>query len=127
MSFPFNAHQGLVIVAARLTGPLGSGALQLALDTGALTTFINPSILAAAGYHSTSAGQRTQVLTPGGIIVAPIVTIDSLTAIGKTRILVPVVSAPLDPSAGIDGLLGLDFLRGLSLTLDFVAGQITLT
>jgi hypothetical protein len=33
----------------------------------------------------------------------------------------------LPPGAGVDGLLGLDFLRGQSLTIDFRSGEITLS
>jgi hypothetical protein len=32
----------------------------------------------------------------------------------------------LPPSAGVDGLLGLDFLRGMRFTADFRAGALTL-
>jgi hypothetical protein len=126
MTFPFDPRQGLIIVIARATGPLGSVRLRMALDTGALTSLIDPSLLALAGYDPTIALQRTQIVTPAGNIVAPVHTIDSLTSLGKTRILMPVVCAPLDPSASIDGLLGLDFFRGTWLTLDFIAGQLDL-
>jgi hypothetical protein len=36
----------------------------------------------------------------------------------------PVLGHTLPPSAGVDGLLGLDFLRGQSLTLDFRSGHL---
>ena len=38
----------------------------------------------------------------------------------------PVLGHTLPPSAGVDGLLGLDFFRGQSLTLNFRTGQATL-
>jgi hypothetical protein len=37
-----------------------------------------------------------------------------------------VLSHALPPTTGIDGLLGLDFLRGSVLTIDFQNGQIDL-
>ena len=37
-----------------------------------------------------------------------------------------VVCHTLPPSAGVDGLLGLDFLRNSRLTIDFRSGQIVL-
>jgi hypothetical protein len=36
------------------------------------------------------------------------------------------LSHTLPPSAGIDGLLGLDFMRGQRLEIDFVRGFVTL-
>jgi hypothetical protein len=38
----------------------------------------------------------------------------------------PVLWLPLPPAVRVDGLLGLDFFRGLVLTLDFARGQISL-
>jgi hypothetical protein len=38
----------------------------------------------------------------------------------------PVLAYTLPPSLGVDGLLGLDFLRGLNLTLDFREGRMSL-
>lgn len=39
----------------------------------------------------------------------------------------PVLGHTLPPSAGIDGLRGLDFFRDRSLTIDFHTGQVTLS
>jgi hypothetical protein len=46
--------------------------------------------------------------------------------LGKERIGFPVLGHTLPPSAGVDGLPGLDFLRGQQLTVDFRNGQVTL-
>ena len=42
------------------------------------------------------------------------------------RIGFPLLAKALPPEAGVDGLLGLDFLRGHVLTLDFRTGVLTL-
>ena len=49
-----------------------------------------------------------------------------LICLGQTRLAFPV--AALDPAGarGADGLLGLDFVRGLVLKLDFVRGLVSL-
>jgi hypothetical protein len=49
-----------------------------------------------------------------------------LTALGRERLGFPVLGHTLPPSAGVDGLLGVDFFRGLVLTIDFGAGQVHL-
>ncbi len=48
------------------------------------------------------------------------------TALGRQRALFSVLVHTLPASPMIDGLLGLDFLRGEILTIDFRAGTLTL-
>ena len=62
----------------------------------------------------------------GGVESVPRLILTRLTALGQHRFGFPVLSHPLPPEAGVDGLLGLDFLRGQLLTLDFRGGLITL-
>ena len=38
----------------------------------------------------------------------------------------PVLARDLPPTTSVEGLLGLDFLRGGVLTIDFIQGEITL-
>ena len=42
--------EGLVVVAAALSGPGGTAILRLALDTGATTTLVNAGMLVSIGY-----------------------------------------------------------------------------
>ena len=51
---------------------------------------------------------------------------DRIAALGVERMNFPLIAHTLPPSASIDGLLGLDFLRGCRLTVDFRTGRITL-
>ena len=126
MSFPFDPQRRLIIVGAELWGPNGSGVLQLALDTGATWTVVNVGMLVALGYDPALAPDRVQVTTGSGIEFAPSVILDRVFALGHVRSEFPVLAHTLPPSAGVDGLLGLDFLREQSLTIDFRAGQVTL-
>ncbi len=126
MSFPFDSQQGLIIVRAELWGPAGSAVLRLALDTGATGTVVNVGMLVAVGYDPALLPDRIQVTTGSGVEFVPRVTLDKIVALGQERSGFPVLGHTLPPSAGVDGLLGLDFLRSQSLTLDFRAGQVTL-
>ena len=54
------------------------------------------------------------------------VVLTRLSALGQHRFGFPVVAHDVPPGAGVDGLLGLDFLRNHALTIDFRAGLITL-
>lgn len=126
MSFRFEPQQGLIILRAELWGPSGSAVLRLALDTGATGTVVNVGMLVAVGYDPALAPGRIQVTTGSGVEFAPLVRLDKLTALGQERTGFPVLCHTLPPSAGVDGLLGLDFLRGQTLTIDFRNGAVTL-
>lgn len=126
MSFSFIPDQGPVLVRAEVEGPTGSAILQLALDTGATGTLVSAGMLVAIGYDPALAPDRIQITTGSGIEFVPRIVVSRLLALGQVRQAFPVLCHTLPPSAGVDGLLGLDFLRGQSLTLNFRTGRITL-
>ena len=126
MSVPFDPQQRLIIVGAELSGPSGSAVLRLALDTGATRTVVNVAMLVAVGYDPALVPDRVQVTTGSGVEFVPRLPLDRLVALEQERIEFPVLCHTLPPSAGVDGLLGLDFLRGQSLTIDFRNGRMTL-
>jgi hypothetical protein len=123
----FNAQQGLIYVRAELVGPLGSGILQLALDTGATDSAVAEAALVAVGYDPAATPTQVDVVTGSGIVRVPLLRITKLTALGQERLDLPVMAYTLPAGTSVDGVLGLDFLRGTALTIDFRIGQITLT
>ena len=127
MSLPFDPQHGVVIVRAAVDGPSGSAVLRLALDTGATGTVINVGMLVALGYDPALVPERIQVTTGSGVEFVPRITLHKITALGQEHTSFPVLGHTLPPSAGIDGLLGLDFVRGQTLTVDFRTGTLTLT
>ena len=126
MSFPFDPHQGLITVQAELTGPSATAVLRLALDSGATSTLINVGMLVSTGYDPALSPERVQVTTGSGVEFAPQISVIKLRALREERADFPVLGHTLPPSAGVDGLLGLDFLRGQKLIIDFRAGEIIL-
>jgi predicted aspartyl protease len=126
MSTPFNATQGLIVVIVRIEGPTGHAYPRLALDTGATATMINSAQLVGIGYDPATVPQRVQMTTGSGVEFVPRLGIAKLEALGQTRTSFEIVAHTLPPSASVDGLLGLDFLRGQVLTIDFRTGQIAL-
>ena len=77
------------------------------------------------GYDPSVGPTRKQITTGSGVEFAPEISIDRIEALGMERLRFPVLCHTLPPSAGVDGLLGLDFLRGQRVVLDFRAGTIT--
>jgi predicted aspartyl protease len=127
MSFFFDADDGLIIVRTELFGPSGNIFLRLALDTGATATMINAGPLATVGYDPALAPERVQVTTGSGVEFVPRLQVSQIKVLGQERLLFPVLSHTLPQSTGVDGLLGLDFLRGQRLNIDFQQGQISLS
>ena len=80
----------------------------------------------AVGYDPAAALERTEVTTGSGVEFAAPVSVGTIVALGRERCNFPVLAHTLPPSAGVDGILGLDFLRGHILTIDFQNGRLTL-
>jgi len=127
VTFPFDPTQGLVIVEAKLAGPTNNVVVNLALDTAATDTFLDDAVVAFAGYTPADATNQFQARTASGTIAVLEVPITSFTALGQTRTNFLVQAHSFPPGTGHNGVLGLDFLRGNVLTIDFLNGQITLT
>jgi len=126
MSYPFDPNHRLIIVQAEVAGPSGSALLRLALDTGATRTLVNERLLMAVGYDPTLLSHRIQVAMGSSVEFVSLLSVKKMASLGQQRSDFPVLSHTLPPSTGVDGLLGLDFFRGQTLTLDFRIGQITL-
>jgi predicted aspartyl protease len=126
MKTKFNAKTGLIIVQARVIGPTGTATVTLGVDTGATSTLISIGPLIAAGYDPNLAPDHVDVATGAGVIHVPRIPLSRISALGHDLSDFPVLCHTLPASAGVDGLLGLDFMRGRVLTIDFQNGQITL-
>ena len=123
----FDPERGLIVVQSEVFGPSGSIILRLALDTGATGTMINVAPLTAVGYDPSLAPDRVQVTTGSGVEFAPRIVVAQMRAMGQERRGFPVLAHTLPPSASVDGLLGLDFLRGQIVTIDLQRGSVSLT
>jgi predicted aspartyl protease len=127
VSYSFNPERGLLVVQTEVFGPSGSIVLRLALDTGATGTMLNVAPLTAVGYDPSLAPDRVQVTTGSGVEFAPRIDVRRIRAMGQERSRFPVLAHTLPPSASVDGLLGLDFLRGQVVNIDFRQGNISFT
>ena len=126
MSISFDGQRGLIVVPVRVTGPSGTAVVRLAWDTGATRTLINSSLLVALGYDPAATLERTEVTTGSGVEYAALISISKIEALGRELTQFPVLAHTLPPSAGVDGVLGLDFLRGRHLSIDFPSGRLNL-
>jgi predicted aspartyl protease len=127
VKFHFRADSGLIVVQVEIWGPVGNTMLQLALDTGATTSLISQSRLIFLGYDPSVQANRVQITTGSSVEFAARISVDMIKALGRTSVSFPVIAHNLPPNTGIDGLLGLDFLRGKVLRVDFQKGEIELS
>ncbi len=126
MSVPFNPSRGLIVVTATVFGPRGDRAVRLALDTAATETAISRRVLGIIGVDMATA-PTVPVIMGGGVVPVPLVTVDRLEALGQVQPGLTIQAHTLPSSLPIDGVLGLDFIRGYRLVVDFRTGQISLT
>jgi predicted aspartyl protease len=122
----FNAKHRPILVEIEIVGPAGKANLKVVLDTGATTSLIKLATLLYLGFDPTQASQRVKMTTGSGVETVPVVVLTRLSALGQHRFGFPVIAHALPASAAVDGLLGLDFLRGHELAIDFRTGWLTL-
>lgn len=126
MTFPFDPTRGLIVVPTRVWGPHGDAVVRLALDTGATSTLVRSGILVAPGYDPAASADRVRVTTGSGVEFTPRVTLARLRALGVARKTFRILAHTLPPTASVDGVLGLDFLRRHRLSIDFRKGEVAL-
>jgi clan AA aspartic protease (TIGR02281 family) len=98
--------------------PAAGRSVQLLVDTGASLTILTPQVLQQGDIHYEDTGRTAVFHTANGSVEAPVYRLDSL-AVGDwyvTRLEVGVLE--LGESAGVDGLLGMNFLNRFQFFID---------
>ena len=126
MRFSFEPEFGLVYVRVKVVCRNRELIVNLALDTGASATMISAKRLAEVGYDLDKPENEIYITTGSGLIFVPKIKIEKITALGKSKENFSVIAHDLPPTASVDGVLGLDFLRENILMIDFQQGQIEL-
>jgi predicted aspartyl protease len=127
VSHPFQSTHGPILILREVTGPARSIPIQLILDTGATTSLLDRSVLIALGFDLASATDFVPMTTGSAVESVPRVVVTRFSALGQHRFGFPLLAHALPESAQVFGLLGLDFLRGFELTINFKTGRIDLT
>lgn len=97
------------------------------LDTGASLSIISRSLATDIGLLPTSALESITLKTAGGPVQADIITIQSIRLSGaEVRDSAIAIFDLPDVPDGIEGILGLTFLRHFEVTLDIAKGQLHL-
>lgn len=120
----FDPGDDLIIVKARLHGPRGHRPLSLAFDTAASETHIVPEIIDDLGYSPRQGDAITSVSSAIGKEPGYMLRVTRFTSLGFTFPNFTVHVHDLPDGIGIDGLLGLSFLRHFNYEVRSQEGRI---
>jgi hypothetical protein len=126
MAESFDPAARLALVRVRFVGPREGYVFRLAIDTRATQTCIRPVFLRQLGFDLSRPAGRTRFYSATGTAPAPVFRVPAVVALSQTRTGLLVAAHDLPLGSAADGLLGLDFFRGLVLKLDFARGLASL-
>ncbi len=120
----FDPDDDLIVVKARLSGKHGDRILNLALDTAASHTHVQPDIIDELGYSPVEGEAITSVRSAVGKEPGYMLRVQRFESLGFafTDFLIHVHDLPA--GFGIDGLLGLSFLKHFNYEIRSIEGRI---
>ena len=121
----FDPRQSLVFVSGQVFGPQGELDLVFAIDTGATYSLVSRRALLRLGYNPFLT-MPARFFNTDDVRTADLLRIQQIRLLDHTWEKTEVVMHDLPAASGVDGLIGLDLLRGKRLTLDFRLGELTL-
>ncbi|MCB1647092.1 MAG: retroviral-like aspartic protease family protein [Pseudomonadales bacterium] len=110
---PLDTYGGQYIISARIDGQFP---VSLMIDTGAAVTIIDPGVLRRLGYDL--GREKAWFSTANGAVAAPVVELGHLAVGGAGIDDVWVGALAIKAGGGIDGLLGMNFLRRYQFRID---------
>jgi len=111
-------------VKAWLWGPRGKAKLDLAFDTAATHTHIVPEIVDELGYSPRQGEQITMVQSAIGREPGYLMRVSRFKALGFNATDFRIHVHDLGEGIGVDGLLGLTFLRQFNIEIRPVEGRL---
>jgi hypothetical protein len=120
----FNPDDDLIIVRARVFGRHGERRLNLAFDTAASHTHILPDIIDELGYSPVQGEKITSVTSAIGKETGYMLQVRRFQALGFGFDDFSVHVHDLPTGIGLDGLLGLSFLRHFNYEIRSAEGRI---
>lgn len=114
----FDPHENLIYLLATIYGPKGSRRAHFALDTGATTTLVSSEFIHTLGYRTDTA-KKVRIIMGGGEEYAPLGKIDKIRVANQRVENLSVTCFNLPQETGLDGLLGLNFLRHFDTEINY--------
>lgn len=120
----FNPQVSSIILDTYLQGKIGLHA-KFVLDTGA-SYIVLPWWIATGLGLEINQKNLVSTTTASSVETVPYTNIPKVTVLDKTSHNVPCIIKDLPSESGVDGLLGLSFLRNFKLTLNIQKGILQL-
>lgn len=117
----------IVIKRVKIDGPLGVREIDMVLDTGAVYAIIAWDVAKDIGYDPAASERRMPIVTANGIIEAPLITVRSIQIADLQTEGVDVICHDIPEITGIEGLLGLSFLKKFRTLIDYTTGVLEIT
>lgn len=120
----FNKNSSIIILDVRIQEKTAVTA-RLVLDTGASLVVLSTRLTKAVGIDI-DPKKTAQTTTATKVETIPEIIVPYMSVLGKEAKHVKAIVKDLPPQSGVDGLLGLSFLRHFKLTTDFKKGVVML-
>lgn len=122
----FKPKDGLIFVRGRVWGPLDPDGrpLRLVLDTGAEETVIVPDVLDTLGYNPRQGEAITVMRSAVGREQGYLIRVERFDCLGHQARSFRVHAHDLPDGWGIEGLVGLNFLRQFNYEIRSVEGRV---
>ena len=120
----FDPDSPVLVLFVKLSGPSGIRRVKMALDTGATYVLIPHHIAESLGYDPASSRERVPLTTASGVEIVPLISLETISVLGKKVNDVKTVCHDLPPTGHIDGLLGLSYFRKFRIKMDFIEGML---
>jgi predicted aspartyl protease len=92
--------------------------IRLLIDTGATYTVLPVGFLNTLGYDVAGSTQKVQIAAAGGMLQVPRLVVRRFSCLGCVVDDLSVVALSLPIKAGVNGLLGMDFLARYGALID---------
>jgi len=120
----FDPNDSLVVVRAMIWGPRGRKGLTLAFDTAATQTHVTPDVLDDVGYGPRDGDRVTSITSAIGEEPGYMMRVAKFSALGFASNDFRIHVHDLPETLGIQGLLGLSFLRQFNYEVRSAEGRI---
>jgi len=124
---PAAEQRGIISNGVKINGPNGFREIDMILDTGAVYTVIAWDVAKDIGYDPAISERRMPIVTANGIIEAPLITVQSIRIRDLGAESVDLIYHDIPEITGIEGLLGLSFLKHFRTLIDYTTGLLELT